>query len=489
VRLTETKVGLVVLLAIGVLSFMTFKIGGFSFDKKGYRLFVVFPNVAGLSARAPVQIAGVQIGEVEAISLVEDGARVTLLIQDGVEIRAGGHAAIQSSGLLGDRFVAIFPGKRKVAIQDGETLPAIAGGVDMDQLTGEVSNLISRFTKVADNINAIAISLRGVLATQEGQQSVKDILIHVRSLTRGLDTFVADNRGAMGRSISSLDEFSVILKKDGEGLLNGLTRITKKIESGEGTIGKLVYDQAAYDRLSDTLGDLRVSLQDVHFITEKVRRGEGTLGKLFSDEEAYKNLNRALEGLSDTLGRVNRFKTEVGFRDEYQLAENENKGYLSIKLSPRQDKYYLLEVVDDPVGDVALTHRLTTKDGIPSTVTELETKGKLKVSALFGKRLPHLGLRIGLMENGFGVGTDLYFRDDQIRISLDAWDFNSDDPLSKDPHLKMSAQYDFLRNIHFSAGYDQMLNSERNTLFLGAGLRFEDDDLKFLIGGLSSLAK
>jgi len=200
-------------------------------------------------------------------------------------------------------------------------------------------------------------------------------------------------------------------------------------------------------------------------------------------------MNKALKGVSDTLGRIQRFKTEVGLRNEYQLTDSENKGYFSLKLSPRPDKYYLLEVVDDPVGKVDLTRRVVTNNGTPTVLTELETTQQLKISALLGKRLPHVGLRIGLMENSFGLGGDLYFYNDRLRFAVDGWDFNSDDPLSQDPHVKVMAQYDFLRHVHLTAGYDQILNSRRDNLFIGAGLRFEDDDLKYLIGGFSGLAK
>ncbi|MBI3598218.1 MAG: hypothetical protein HY201_02010 [Nitrospirae bacterium] len=368
---------------------------------------------------------------------------------------------------------------------NGTLLPSVNKGASVEQLTGQVADLITRFVKVADDVGAVTASLRGAFGTKEGEQSMKDIVDQVRSLTKGIDDFVRSNQESMGNSISNLESFSEFLNQEGQTLLKGLTKITKQIESGEGTVGKLIYDQGAYDKLSGTLDDLGGSLKSVQSITKKVEQGEGTIGKLFADEKAYNNLNTALEGVSNTLGRIQRFKTNVGFRNEYQLEESESKGYFSLTLSPRQDKYYLVELVDDPVGKVALTTNLTTKDGVPSTVTDLQTTRKLKFSAQFGKRLPSFGLRIGLMENAFGIGGDLYSQDDHLKFSVDAWDFNSDDPLSKKPHLKVSAQYELLRYIQFGVGYDQILNSERDTLFVGAGLRFDDEDIQYLIGGLA----
>lgn len=122
-------------------------------------------------------------------------------------------------------------------------------------------------------------------------------------------------------------------------------------------------------------------------------------------------------------------------------------------------------------------------------MTQLETRRRLKLSAQFGKRVSNLGLRIGLVENTFGLGADYYLFNDQLRAGIDAWDFNSDDPSSERVHMKVSAAYTLFRYINLEAGYDQMLNRRLKTAYIGAGLRFEDDDFKYLMGGLAGFAR
>ncbi|MEK7748257.1 MAG: MlaD family protein [Nitrospirota bacterium] len=483
----EAKVGAVVLLGIITLTYMTFKIGGFQLGDRGYPVSVVLPTVSGLDERAPVQISGVEVGHVEKITLQKGGgAKVTLLIRPGIEIPSDSRGVIASSGLLGDRFIEIVLGKETALLKaNGTLLTAANKGADIEQLTGQVSDLITRFVKVADDLSAVTGSLRGAVGTKEGEQSLKDIIEHIRSLTKGVDDFVRANQASMGNSITNLEKFSVLLNKEGKELLNSVTNIAKKIERGEGTIGKLITDPGVYNKLESTMDDLKGSLASIRTITKRVEQGEGSIGKLFSDEKAYNNLNAALEGVSNTLGRIQKFKTNIGFRNEYQLADHENKGYFSVKLTPRQDKYYLLEVVDDPRGRVELTKNLTTSNGVPVSVSDLKTTRKFKISAMFGKRLPVLGLRIGLIESSFGLGGDLYANNDHLKLSMDVWDFDSVDPASSEPRMKVSAQYEVLRFIHVSAGYDQILNSNLDTFFVGAGLRFDDEDIQYLIGGLA----
>ncbi len=480
---TEAKVGSAVLLGLVILAYMTIKVGGFSFfQENGYRLYVVFNTASGLDKKAPVQISGVEIGRVEEIQLADEGAKITLKIQSGVKIKKGGYAAVRSSGLLGDRFVEIVPGKESIFMKDGDVLPAQQGAPDME-------NLMNQFSNIAEDVKVITSSLREVLGSQEGKESLKDILSNVRSLTKGVNEFVQKNRDSLDRSVENFEAFSDSLKKNGNELVASLNNMAKKIERGEGTVGKLINDEEAYNKLNASLDDLGKSLKSVEAITQKVERGEGTIGKLFTDDRAYDNLNTALEGLGSAVGRIERFKTFVGFRNEYQLQESQNKGYFTIQLQPRTDKYYLLEVVDDPRGIVTEKTRVITTDGVPSTVTQLETRRRLKLSAQFGKRVSNLGLRIGLVENTFGLGADYYLLNDQLRASINAWDFNSDDPASERVHMKVSAAYTLFSYVNLEAGYDQVLNPRLNTFFIGAGLRFEDDDFKYLMGGLAGFAK
>ena len=264
--------------------------------------------------------------------------------------------------------------------------------------------------------------------------------------------------------------------------MDSLNRIVARLEKGEGTLGKLLTDEGVYTKLDSTLANLNK-------ITQKIEKGEGTIGKLFADDSAYENLNSTLEGFGNAISRIERFKTTIGFRNEYQFSERENKGYFSLKLQPRGDKFYLLEVADDPRGRITKTTTDTVTNGVPSSTTTIESRRKLKFSAMFGKRFSDLGLRGGLVENTFGVGVDYHFLDDRLKLSLDVWDFNSDDPESSKPRLKTTLSYAFFKFLFVQGGIDNILNQRLSTPFGGAGLTLEDDDLKYLLGSATLLAR
>lgn len=547
---TEAKVGLVVLIGVGFLTYMTFKVGGYRFgQEEGYQIYAVFDSVAGVDLKTPVKIAGVTVGTVEQINLNDSKAQVTLRIKPDVKIRKGAQALVRSAGLLGEKYIEIInpeqqeeagtplsetpgsvetrppsepssrqrskdplenmarwldrlgpetvyaqegkpsspalsdltteattfivaqvPQRQAPFIREGEVIEQKGRSADMDQL-------INQLNTIADDLKAVSHTLKEVLGTKEGEKSLKEIIQNIQELTKNLNTVVKENRGNVNKTVTNLEEFSRFLKESGPQLMESLNNIADKVEKGEGTIGKLVQDEELYNRLNGALADVKD-------VTDKIRKGEGTIGKLIYEEEAYNNLNTTLKGLGSTFDRLVQFKLFVSFRNEYQLDTSDNKGYFALRLQPRDHKYYLVEVVDEPRGRVirTVTDTTTTPPGSTETSDTLKTERRLRFSAQFARRFWDIWLRGGLMENTFGVGVDYEPLVDRLRFSLDAWDFNSEDPQMDHTRLKVTGALYFLRYFFVQAGYDNILNKDIDTFFIGGALRFEDDDLKYLLG-------
>jgi phospholipid/cholesterol/gamma-HCH transport system substrate-binding protein len=70
----------------------------------------------------------------------------------------------------------------------------------------------------------------------------------------------------------------------------------------------------------------------------------------------------------------------------------------------------------------------------------------------------------------------------RLWLSLEAYDFDRDDDL--DPHLRLTTRWWFHPNLFLVGGYDDPLESDRDSFFLGGGLRWGDDDLKYLLGSV-----
>jgi phospholipid/cholesterol/gamma-HCH transport system substrate-binding protein len=474
---TEAKVGLVVIIGAVVLAYMSMKIGLYHIGKEtGYRIIVVFDSAAGLDKKTPIRMAGVEIGKVEQMELDDSVARVTFRIHQEVRLRKGGKATIRSAGLLGEKYVDLMPGKEKDYFKDGDTVP-------QSEALGDLETLIAKFTDIGSDIKAVTQTLRNSVGTPKGEEDIKAVLANFRNFSQHLDQLIAHNQEAVGETIANLKDFSEFMNEDIPALVDSLKRIAANLETGKGTMGKLLHDDQLYERLNS-------AMENIQKITQKIGNGEGTIGKLVTDEKAYNKLNSALEGLSNTLGRIERFKTTVGFRNEFQMdTTHKNKGYFSVSLEPRADKYYLLEVVDDPRGSATLLTQTNTVNGVSTTTEYLSVESKLKLSLEMGRRYNGLDLHLGLVENSFGAGASYNLLNDQIKLAVDLWDFNSADPQSTRPHLKTTVSYNLLPHLFIQTGYDQLLNSQLKTSFVGGGITLDDEDIKYLIGSAASAVR
>ena len=108
---TEAKVGLLVLLSMFILAFLTFRVGKYSFNQEdGYQLKVKFNSIAGLDLKARVKVSGVDAGYVKNVVLIRGYPELTLWINEGIEIRENAIAWVRSLGLMGEKYVEIEPG-------------------------------------------------------------------------------------------------------------------------------------------------------------------------------------------------------------------------------------------------------------------------------------------------------------------------------------------------------------------------------------------
>jgi len=128
-------VGVFVLIGILALGYLSIKLGRVSiFGGGAYEITADFPSVGGLKAGSAVEIAGVEIGRVEAISLVEYQARVTLRINSSVKLQEDSIASIKTKGLIGEKYLRISPGGSEKIIPPKGRIREVEAPVDFEEL-------------------------------------------------------------------------------------------------------------------------------------------------------------------------------------------------------------------------------------------------------------------------------------------------------------------------------------------------------------------
>ena len=134
----ETVVGLFVLLGIVCLAWLSVKLGKLEIVGSGYvPVHAEFSSASGLRKGASVEIAGVEIGKVDSITLDDYKADVRLKIRTGVALQEDTIASIRTRGLIGDKFVNLSPGASDRLIPPGGKIRETESAVDLEGLIGE----------------------------------------------------------------------------------------------------------------------------------------------------------------------------------------------------------------------------------------------------------------------------------------------------------------------------------------------------------------
>ena len=518
----EAKVGVFVIAGLIALGYLSMRFGNFSLgEAPGYTLNTTFDNASGLQKDVQVEIAGVEVGRVKSIGLQEGKALVTLLINADIRLTRDVRAIIRTKGILGDKYVELIPGSSELPqLQAGERIIHTTPTTDIDTLMnilGEVAYDIKQLTTVFAN----------VIGGDQGEASLRAIMENTSEMVRTLNRTISDNNEDVNRIVANLADFSETLRTFGdanqndivqvigsvrnaavkiEHLMTSINRVVAKVNSGQGTLGRLVNDDTALVNLNRALASLReisdkINSGDGTFgrllndgstadsiddtfdslkrIAAKVDRGQGTIGKLLNDDATIENINSAVSGINDLLEKQDTFKTYLDYRGEYMVENRELKSYLSLKVQPREDKYYLFQIVDDPDGKEYITDTTTTSGATTSSQRVVERKrNEFLFSAQIAKRYYDLGLRGGLIESTGGIGADYYLFNDRLTLSMEAFDFDPDEGA----HLRFKVDYSPLKHIYLTAGVDDFISSDGNrSVFFGAGINFLDDDIKTLL--------
>ncbi len=516
----EAKVGLFVLLGLVLFAILSVQVGGFRWlTDRGYRISVVVPNASGIDEKTVVEIAGIKVGEVEAIRLEDSQARIIMRIRDGVRIPVDSQVAIKTRGLLGAKYIEIIPGNAHRegppvggSGQPGRSSGGTSGTLGPDEAvalgragspepgrdqrfippggeirrtvpTVDTDQLVQQLSAIAEDVKAVTASLRGALGTREGEQQLREIVKNVAELSANLSRLVAQNDRKINALIDNLEAFardlrdvSAANKADVTATLRNLRafsetlsdrspEILASLQSLSASLNELVKENRqnvgqALENVKNAAARLDKSLESVASIAQKIDEGQGTLGRLVNDQQLAENLSDAVAGIGDFLGSTQRLRTTFGFRSEYQFRGGETKTAVSLELTPGPDRSYLLEIVNNPFGRQRINEQTTTviaPDGSVSTTSSRTVSTK-------ENELQVTFLLQKRWEN-FSLRGGLIESSGGVGVGYSLFDRRLDLRLDAfnflrngGPNLRAEARYHFFRNIYAVAGAENLLD-------------------------------
>lgn len=132
----EILVGLFMIAGFLAFVYLAFNLGEVSFLSGGnsYSIKAEFANVSGVKEGATVQVAGVVVGQVENIALVDQYANLTMTIDKKVKLPADTIASVKSQGIIGDKFIQLSLGGDEELLKPGDLIVDTESSVDIESL-------------------------------------------------------------------------------------------------------------------------------------------------------------------------------------------------------------------------------------------------------------------------------------------------------------------------------------------------------------------
>lgn len=303
----ETRLGvffaLVVIAAIVVLELA----GGTDLFKRGYHLRGRFKNAQELKVGDAVKMAGVKVGRVEKIGFADDMVEVTMKIDRGVEVHTDSQATIRFTGLMGQNIVVISLGSSKTPkFEDGQLLQT-SEQADLSSLMVKLDNVATGIENITKSFSGDSLqNMLGPFTDFLKQNQTK--LTAIFGNIQNISDQIAKGQGTVGKLISD------------EALYNSALAAVSNLNDTASTIkltfndpkGIMAEAKLAVGDVRDAIAEAKSALSQAKMTVADINEGKGSLGKLLKDEKLYSETTTAMTNLKEILQKMNQGQGTVG---------------------------------------------------------------------------------------------------------------------------------------------------------------------------------
>jgi phospholipid/cholesterol/gamma-HCH transport system substrate-binding protein len=310
VHWAQLKVGIVATAAMIITGLLIFLLTSqTNFLQGQFELHTYMLDSAGMADNASVRLNGIYIGHIDKIALSRSHdpkrtVKIDMKIQERFldQIPVDSKASINSSNLLGDKFINIAKGtSAKHVERDGEVESQPTQ--DIPELLAQASGLLGQFQTILTKVD----TLLAVVESGQGNlgKLIRDDTLYERLVaTAGeVEQLVSDVKNAKGTLSHLL--YDDTLYNDIRRPIQRLDDMLAQVQQAKGTAGKLLYDPALYDEARDSITDAKKMLDELN-------AGRGTAGKLLKDDEIYTRITAITQKLDGAIDKISSGQGTLG---------------------------------------------------------------------------------------------------------------------------------------------------------------------------------
>lgn len=243
-----------------------------------------YSNVSGLQSAAPVTINGVKVGTVEAIELKDTTVVIDIAVNRKYGIPSDSKAKIYSDGLLGSKAIVIELGSSAQMLQKGDTIASAVNRDLMDVAGNELDFFKQKLSTITEDLSVTLRNLNSLIENNSDDFSAT--MSHLNSISASLDQVLTREKTDLVSIVNSLEQLARTLSDNShhlENIMANADSFSQQLEAAR--IDSLA---ASFNRTATQLSTM----------LEQVNSGQGSLGKLLTDQALYDNLTAASQNLS-----------------------------------------------------------------------------------------------------------------------------------------------------------------------------------------------
>ena len=287
---------------------------------KNYVLKARFENVQGLTPGNNIRYAGIQVGTVKKVAIINDTSiEVTMLIEKKMKqfIRVNDVVSISTDGLMGNKLLQITPSK------DGSAF-AISGDVLRTKKLISTDAMLELLNRTNQNVAVISEDLKNTVQRINNSKALWQVLDN-EALPKNIFKSVSNIRSATVKAD--------LMVKD-------LQTIIADVKQGKGSMGKIITDTAIAYNLNEAIEKIKlvgnqadILAADLHAFTLSVKNdvnnGKGTVHSLLKDSVLVQKLNNSLQNIEKGTDGFNQnmeaLKSNFLFRGYFRKLEKQKK--------------------------------------------------------------------------------------------------------------------------------------------------------------------
>lgn len=273
----KIRLGIFITLGIAVFIIAIYFIGEKQqMFRSTFRLSGVFKDVGGLQIGNNVRLSGINVGTVENVSLISDtSVIVEILIDESTRkfIKKDAIASIGSEGLMGNKVLVITPGIGSQQTIENNDVIATTQPIEIDDIIKSLkttidntSSITGDLAKISTNIESGRGTIGRLMMDPIWRQNIQSTIVNLKEGSDGFKV-VMDKAG-------EIDSILIAIKTTigyTAGITADLAAITNSLQSGEGTIGRLLMNTAAAENFDSTMINLKEGTAALKILLDKVQ--------------------------------------------------------------------------------------------------------------------------------------------------------------------------------------------------------------------------